>query len=215
MIRFQNVIKRFGHRTVLDRVNFEINPREFVVLTGPSGSGKSTVVALLIGAEKPDFGYVEVDNLLVNEMSDDTLQLYRRRVGVAFQDYKLLPKKTVFENVAFAMEACDATDAEIHQRVPEVLEKVGLLRAQDQFPEELSGGEKQRLAIARALVHSPRLLIADEPTGNLDEANARGILQLFKKLHEEGVTILITTHDPLVKQMAGGRQLALSGGHIS
>ncbi|MFH0820427.1 MAG: ATP-binding cassette domain-containing protein [Candidatus Peregrinibacteria bacterium] len=214
MIRFQNISKRFGRHAVLDKVNFEIRPQEFVVLTGPSGSGKSTVVALLIGAEKPDMGYVEVDNLIVNDMDSDTLQLYRRKVGVAFQDYKLLPRKTVFENVAFAMEACDSGDEAIHRRVPEVLEKVGLLKAQDQFPEELSGGEKQRLAIARALVHFPRLLIADEPTGNLDETNARGILQLFKKLHEEGVTILITTHDPLVQKMAGGRVLTLSEGHI-
>ncbi|MFH1012685.1 MAG: ATP-binding cassette domain-containing protein, partial [Candidatus Peregrinibacteria bacterium] len=179
------------------------------------GSGKSTVVALLVGAERPDFGNVEVDNLLVNTMDEDMLQLYRRRVGVAYQDYKLLDTKTVFENVAFAMEVCDATNELIRQRVPEVLDKVGLFKFQDQFPEQLSGGEKQRLAIARALVHSPRLLVADEPTGNLDEANTRSILDLFKQLHADGVTIILTTHDPLVRELANGRVLTLSDGKIT
>ena len=215
MIRFQNLTKRFGHHAVLDRVNFTIQPGEFVVLTGASGSGKSTVVALLIGAEKPESGIVEVDNVIVNEMNDETLQLYRRKVGVVFQDYKLLPQKTVFENVAFAMEVCDASDEAIHRRVPEVLEKVGLLKFQDKFPDQLSGGEKQRLATARALVHHPRLLIADEPTGNLDEANVKSIMELFKKLHQEGVTIFLTTHDPLVRQLADARTITLSGGRIS
>lgn len=215
MIRFQNVTKRFGRHTVLDRVTFDVHPGEFVVLTGASGAGKSTVISLLIGAERPDHGAVEVDNLVINEMNDDTLQLYRRRVGVAFQDYKLLPRKTAFENVAFAMEACDAEDEQIRRRVPEVLDKVGLLAFQDRFPDELSGGEKQRLAIARSLVHSPRLLLADEPTGNLDEANVRGILDILKSLHKDGVTIILTTHDPLVQELAGGRKLTLAGGLIN
>lgn len=215
MIRFQNVIKRFGHHAVLDRVNFEIHPQEFVVLTGSSGAGKSTVVALLMGAVKPDFGHVEVDNLIVNAMDDDTLQLYRRRIGVAFQDYKLLDHKSVFENVAFAMEACDFSEEVIAKRVPEVLDKVGLLRFQERFPEQLSGGEKQRLALARALVHHPRLLVADEPTGNLDEKNAQSILDLLKKLNQEGVTVLLTTHDPMVQQRIEARTLTLLDGHIT
>ena len=214
MISFHNVTKRFGSHLVLNQVNFEIQPNEFVILTGSSGSGKSTVVSLLIGAERPDSGSVEVDHLLVSDMSDDTLQLYRRKIGVAFQDYKLISSKTVFENVAFAMEVCDEPYDLIQKRVPKVLEKVGLLRFQDRFPDQLSGGEKQRLAIARALVHSPRLLIADEPTGNLDEDNVRGIMNLFKTLHEEGVTILLTTHDPLVRELSSARTLTLSGGMI-
>ncbi|MBU0577643.1 ATP-binding cassette domain-containing protein [Patescibacteria group bacterium] len=214
MISFHNVTKRFGPHLVLDQITFEIKPKEFVVLKGTSGAGKSTVVALLIGAEKPDHGSVEMDGMFVNEMDDDTLQLYRRKIGVVFQDYKLLPKKTVFENVAFAMEVCGEPNDVIHQRVPEVLEKVGLLRFQDKFPEQLSGGEKQRLAIARALVHKPRLIIADEPTGNLDEDNVRGIVDVLKKLHEEGVTVLMTTHDPLVQELAPGRSLLLQDGKI-
>jgi cell division transport system ATP-binding protein len=214
MISFRNVTKRFGPHVVLSNLNFEIKPNEFVVLKGASGTGKSTIVALLIGALKPDQGTIEVDNMIVSDMDENTLQLYRRKVGVVYQDYKLLLKKTVFENVAFAMEVCGEPNEEIHQRVPKVLEKVGLLQFQDKFPEQLSGGEMQRLSIARALVHRPRLIIADEPTGNLDEDNVKGIMNLLKKLYEEGVTILVTTHDPLVQEMAPGRSLLLQDGRI-
>jgi len=148
-------------------------------------------------------------------MESDMLQLYRRKIGVVYQDYKLLDKKTVFENVAFAMEVCNEPDALIHERVPQVLAKVGLLNFQDKFPDQLSGGEKQRLAIARALVHHPRLIIADEPTGNLDDENVRGIVHLLQTLHAEGATVLLTTHDPLVRELVQGRSLALQGGKIS
>jgi cell division transport system ATP-binding protein len=214
MISFRNVTKKFGSHIVLDHLSFEIQPNEFVVLKGVSGAGKSTVVDLLIGAQKPDQGTIEVDGMLVSEMDDNTLQLFRRKIGVVFQDYKLLPKKTVFENVAFAMEVCGESNEVINKRVPAVLEKVGLLQFQDKFPEQLSGGEMQRLAIARALVHEPRLIIADEPSGNLDDENVRGIMAILKKLHDEGATIIMTTHDPLVQKLAGGRQLVLEGGKI-
>jgi len=214
MISFHNVTKKFGPHLVLDRVTFEIQPNEFVILKGTSGAGKSTVVALLMGAEKPDGGSIEVDGMMVNDMDDDTLQLYRRKIGVVFQDYKLLPKKTVFENVAFAMEVCGETNEVIHRKVPEVLEKVGLLHFQDKFPDQLSGGERQRLSIARALVHSPRLIIADEPTGNLDEGNVKGIIELLNKLHREGATVFVTTHDPLVQELAKCRTINLEDGRI-
>lgn len=214
MISFNNVTKKFGSHLVLDSINFDIEPNEFVVLKGASGVGKSTVISLLIGAERPDFGTIEVDNFMVSEMNDSTLQLYRRKVGVVFQDYKLLPKKTVFENVSFAMEVCGEPNNSIHRRVPEVLEKVGLLQFQDKFPDQLSGGERQRLAIARGLVHSPRLIIADEPTGNLDEQNVRGIMKLMKQLHSEGATVLITTHDPLVEELSTGRVMVIENGKI-
>lgn len=214
MISFHNVTKRFGAHLVLSQANFEIHPNELVILNGASGAGKSTIVALLIGAEKPTGGSVEVDELVINEMNPATLQLYRRRIGVVYQDYKLLKQKTVYENVAFAMEACGESVNQIKRRVPEVLEKVGLLKYQDKFPHELSGGERQRVAIARALVHYPKLLIADEPTGNLDEDNARLIIDLFKTLHHEGATVLLTTHNPMVHQWLHGRTLTLSGGTI-
>ena len=199
---------------MLDDVSFEIESNEFVVLTGASGAGKSTVIALLIGAEKPTHGTVEVDGMHISEMNTGTLQLYRRKIGVVYQDYKLLPKKTVFENVAFAMEVCNEPDELIQARVPEVLEKVGLINFKDKFPDELSGGEKQRLAIARALVHHPTLIIADEPTGNLDEENAKGIIHLLKKLHKEGATVLLTSHNAMVKEMLKGRSLNLEAGRI-
>lgn len=214
MIGFYNVTKKFGPHTILSEINFEIQPNEFVVLNGVSGSGKSTVVSLLLGADRPDVGTVEVDNFIINEMEPDTLQMYRRKVGVVYQDYKLLDKKTVFENVAFAMEVCEEPRDIINERVPNVLEKVGLLQFQDQFPNQLSGGERQRLAIARSLVHDPSLLIADEPTGNLDEANVRIILDLFRRLHAEGATVLLTTHDPLVQELTDGRTLNLERGCI-
>jgi cell division transport system ATP-binding protein len=215
MISFHNVTKKFDSHLVLDSVSFDIENNEFVVLTGASGSGKSTVIALLIGAEKPTHGSVEVDGMYVSEMPSDTLQLFRRKIGVVYQDYKLLGKKTVFENVAFAMEVCNEPDELIHERVPQVLEKVGLLHFQDKFPDQLSGGEKQRLAIARALVHQPSLIIADEPTGNLDEANVRGIVDLLTNLHQEGNTVLLTTHDPFVRDLVQGRSLTLEDGKIS
>jgi cell division transport system ATP-binding protein len=215
MIAFHNVTKKFGSHSVLEEVNFEIYPNEMVVLNGASGAGKSTVVALLMGAERPNAGTIEVDDMIVNEMDPNTLQLYRRKIGVVYQDYKLLPNKTVFENVAFAMEVCEEPMDLINKRVPEVLDKVGLLDKQDRFPNELSGGEKQRVAIARALVHDPRLLIADEPTGNLDEVNVQGIINLFKKLHSEGATIFLTTHDPFVHGLLPGRTLNVENGRIN
>lgn len=214
MIVFHKVTKRFGSHTVLDKLDFSFKSNEFVVLQGISGAGKSTLINLLLGADKPNHGYVEVDGFIVNEMDTNTRQLYRRGVGVIFQDYKLLPRKTVFQNVAFAMEACNATEEEIHARVPQVLTKVGLLHFQDKYPDELSGGERQRVAIARALVHNPRLIIADEPTGNLDQENAKGIVDIFNALHKEGATLLITTHQPMVQKMIHGRHVVLEGGRI-
>jgi cell division transport system ATP-binding protein len=215
MIEFHNVTKRFGRHIVLDEASFQIRPNELVLLNGVSGAGKSTIVSLMIGADQPDQGTIEVDDLVVNDMDSDTLQLFRRKVGVVYQDYKLLPTKTAFENVAFAMEVCETPDAAIRKKVPEILERVGLIDSADQFPDELSGGERQRLAIARALIHDPRLLIADEPTGNLDESNVRSILELFRRLHAEGATILLTTHDPLVHQMMNGRELVLAKGKVN
>ncbi|QQR83499.1 ATP-binding cassette domain-containing protein [Candidatus Peregrinibacteria bacterium] len=215
MITFQNVTKHFGSDPVLNGVNFTIQPKEMVVLNGASGAGKSTIVSLLIGAETPNDGDVIVDNVVVNDMNVSDLQMYRRKVGVAYQDYKLLPRKTVFENVAFAMEVCEEPIDRIHVEVPMILQRVGLLKFKDHFPHQLSGGERQRLGIARALVHNPKLLIADEPTGNLDADNVRIIVDILRGLNKEGATILLTTHDPLVHQMIQTRTLHLADGKIS
>lgn len=202
MIVFENVTKRYGQSKVLDGLTLTIKPGEFVCVVGPSGAGKSTLVHVLIGAEKIQRGKISVDNFQVNEMNDKALQYYRRRVGVVFQDYKLLAQKNVYENVAFAMEVCGNDKAEIKARVPEVLKIVGLGDKAKNFPHQLSGGEKQRAAMARALVHNPKLVVADEPTGNLDPKTARDIVGLLLKINESGVTVILTTHNkPLVDEI--------------
>ena len=199
MIVFQNVTKRYGRTTVLDKLNLSILHGEFVSVIGASGAGKSTLIYALIGAEKFQSGRISVDGYVVNEMNERALQYFRRRIGVVFQDYKLLPQKNVYENVAFALEVCGYETADIKKRVPEVLQIVGLHDKIKQFPHQLSGGEKQRLAIARALVHSPGLIVADEPTGNLDPATAKSIIDLLLKINKDGITIILTTHNaPLV-----------------
>ena len=199
MIIFENVTKRYGRTTVLDRLNLSILRGGFVSVIGPSGAGKSTLIYALIGAEKFQQGKISVDGYVIHEMNERALQYFRRRIGVVFQDYKLLPQKNVYENVAFALEVCGYETADIKKRVPEVLEIVGMSGKQRQFPHQLSGGEKQRLAIARALAHNPSLIVADEPTGNLDPETAKTIIDLLLKINKDGITIILTTHNaPLV-----------------
>lgn len=195
MIIFDQVSKKYGVHTTLDRVNLTIGGGEFVSIVGESGAGKSTFIGLLIGALRPTSGRISVDGYAVNEMDDTLLALYRRKLGIVFQDFKLLPKKTVWENVAFALEVCGESDSAIRARVPEVLKIVGLTHRAHAFPAELSGGEKQRVGIARALVHSPALLIADEPTGNLDPATGREIMDLLLEINTAGATVILATHD--------------------
>ncbi|QQS59266.1 ATP-binding cassette domain-containing protein [Candidatus Peregrinibacteria bacterium] len=215
MIRFRNISKEYGLKLLFDRINIEIQGGEFVALTGVSGVGKSTLLHFLIGAEKPDSGSVEVDGFHVGLLSTSELQLLRRSMGVIFQDFKLLPRKNVFENVAFAMEVCGNSDAEIEERVPTVLNRVGLSDAQHKFPEQLSGGEQQRVAIARALVHRPSLLLADEPTGNLDPAGARDIGDMLHSLNkEDGITILLSTHNKNIVNTIRPRVLHLKDAKI-
>lgn len=200
MIIFDNVTKKFGSRAILDAFNLEIQPAEFVVIMGHSGAGKSTMINLLIGHARPTSGQIMIDGVHIEKMDFHMRQLYRRKIGIVFQDYKLLPKKTVYENVSFAMEVCGNSEEEIQKRVPEILHQVGLLARQDQYPDELSGGEQQRCAIARALVHKPSLLIADEPTGNLDQETAKDIMKLLSDINKAGTTIIMTTHNPKVLQ---------------
>jgi cell division transport system ATP-binding protein len=202
MIVFNNVVKKFGVKKVLDGINLLISGGEFVIVTGPSGAGKSTLVNLLIGAEKISSGEINVDKYLVHEMNEKKLQAFRRKIGVVFQDYKLLPQKDVFENVAFALEVCSFPDNQIKERVEKLLKTVGLYEQRFHFPSELSGGEAQRCAIARALVHDPELVLADEPTGNLDPENTSEIIGLLTKINEMGKTVILTTHNkPLVDSL--------------
>jgi cell division transport system ATP-binding protein len=214
MIVFDEVTKSHGEHIVLYKVNLTIDKGEFVSIIGPSGAGKSTLFHLLIGADNPQEGKVLIDGIDLSDLGQAGLQLYRRKVGMVWQNFKLLPKKTVFENVAFALEALDEEAAEILLRVPEVLEQVGLADAAYRFPAQLSGGEKQRCAIARALVHNPDLIIADEPTGNLDPRTSEEIINIFKEINANGVTVILATHDMSVVDAAKKRVVVLDNGHV-
>ncbi len=195
VIVFDDISMQFHRLTVLDRVSFQIGGGEFVSVVGASGAGKSTLINLLIGALRPTSGQIRVDDHIVNKMSETTLALYRRKLGIVFQDFKLLPKKTVYENVAFALEVCGESNGLIKKRVPEVLEIVGLTERARAFPATLSGGERQRVGIARALVHRPALIIADEPTGQLDPTTGSEIIDLLLRINTTGTTVILATHD--------------------
>src|SRR3989344_8084485 len=188
MIQLKRVTKHYGTKKALDNVSFAIMPREFVSLVGPSGAGKSTLIKLLTCEEYPTFGEITIDGKNIHLINQRYIPYYRRQIGVVYQDFKLLPNKTVYENVAFAMEVSGAPTGVIRREVMKIIELVGLKDKVDNFPKELSGGEAQRVAIARALVFSPRLLIADEPTGNLDPNNAWDIAQLLVKINRMGTT---------------------------
>lgn len=216
MIIFEKVTKSYGHKVkALDDVSFEIHPHEFVAFVGKSGAGKSTILKLLIGEEKPTKGRVLLDEIVVNETSEGEKPALRRRIGSIFQDYRLLAGKTIYENVAFAMEASGRPQDEIDRDVPRVLELVEMKDKSKRFPHELSGGEKQRAAIARAIVNRPEILIADEPTGNLDIFLAWDIIKLLVKINTLGTTVLLATHDYEVVNALGRRVITLEEGRIT
>lgn len=196
-MKVDNISLAFKNKTILKDINIDINPGEFVFLIGYSGSGKTSLIRSLIWDFKPSNGEIILDNnlALYRNLTEETLLEYRRSIGVIFQDYKLLESKKVYENVAFAMEVCGYWDDIIRKKVPEALEQVGLLIKKDKFVYELSGGEKQRIAIARALVHNPKIIIWDEPTGNLDPDTAMEIMNIFEDLNSEWKTIILATHD--------------------
>jgi len=215
MIRMTDVFKEYANGTkALKGVSFELNSGEFAFLVGPSGSGKSTIIRLLIGEIAPSDGEVIVNGQDMDNIKMRKMPYLRRTVGVIFQDFRLIENKSVYENVAFAMRVIGASAKDIRQRVPYVLELVGLEFKAKSKPDELSGGEQQRVAVARALVNNPRLIIADEPTGNLDPARSLEILLLLKKINDLGTTVLIVTHEkPLVDQFSQ-RVIAIDGGRI-
>jgi len=215
MIRMTEVFKEYANGTkALKGVTFELNTGEFAFLVGPSGSGKSTIIRLLIGEIAPSDGEVIVNGQDMDNIKMRKMPYLRRTVGVIFQDFRLIENKSVYENVAFAMRVIGASGKDIRQRVPYVLELVGLEYKAKARPDELSGGEQQRVAVARALVNNPRLIIADEPTGNLDPARSLEILLLLKKINDLGTTVLVVTHEkPLVDQFSQ-RVIAIDGGRI-
>jgi len=216
MIAFNNVSKVYSHDSVaLENINFEIKPGEFVSLVGRSGAGKSTLIKLLIGEVKPSKGRIIFGSYEVNKLKAKELPELRRQIGIVFQDFKLLPHKTTYENVAFALEVEGSSQHEIEDLVPQVLDMVGLSDKRKHFPNELSGGEKQRVAIARAMVHRPAVIIADEPTGNLDEKNSEEIIKLLSKINELGTTVLLATHNREVVNLLNKRVIALANGTIT
>jgi cell division transport system ATP-binding protein len=215
MVQLIDVFKVYENGTkALKGVNLKLAAGEFAFLVGPSGSGKSTIIKLLTGEIAPTDGTVVVNNFNLNNIKMSKMPYLRRSIGVIFQDFRLISKKTVYENVAFAMHAVGATPREIRKRVPYVLDLVGLETKAKMHPFELSGGEQQRVAIARALVNNPSLIIADEPTGNLDPARSLEILMLLQKINELGTTVLVVTHEKALVDAFSKRVIAIDGGRI-
>jgi len=215
MIDLKNVTKIYNQNsTALDQVNLFVKKGEFVSVVGASGAGKSTLMKLLIAEEKPTGGQVIVDKWCVNDLKNRQLPRFRRNIGVVFQNYRLLPKKTAAENLAFAMEVSGSPRDEIAECVPQMLDIVGLKDKYDRFPIQLSGGEQQRIAIARALIHEPALLIADEPTGNLDTFATWDIIKLLLKINELGTTVVLASHDREAVNAINKRVVTLEKGVI-
>jgi len=217
MIKFNKVTKMYrkGRVHALNDVSLFIGKGEFVYVIGPTGAGKSTFIKLLYREEKPTDGTVEVNGILVNKLANRKVPLYRRHIGVVFQDYKLLPKKTVFENIAFALEVIGKHPSVIRKQVLNVLAVVGLEDKAKAFPSELSGGQQQRVAIARAIVNDPAVLIADEPTGNLDPESSKEIMNLLEQISERGTTIVMVTHDRQMVNTYKHRTITIESGFVS
>lgn len=216
MIRLDNVSKAYGKDTVaLERINLEIDPGEFVFLVGASGSGKSTIMKMIIKEIEPSAGAIYVNGSRLSSIPRRKVPQHRRNIGCVFQDFKLLPNKSVFENVAYSMEVTGQRRQNIQSKVPQILEIVGLTGKSDKLPEQLSGGEQQRVSIARAFVSQPPILVADEPTGNLDPETSIGIMQLLDRIHRIGTTVVVATHDKEMVDVMQRRVVALEDGKVT
>jgi cell division transport system ATP-binding protein len=215
MIRLKNVSKFYTPDAgALRNVHLSVQPGEFVSIVGQSGSGKTTLVKLLIAEEKPTKGQITIGDWDVSNIRASEVPFLRRQIGVIFQDFKLLPAKTVYENVAFALEACGAPGKQIKQMVPQLLKLVNLEDKAGRYPHQLSGGEQQRVVIARSLAHRPKLLVADEPTGNLDALNAKDITNLLLKINQFGTTVLLVTHNREIVNSLKRRVITLDQGLV-
>lgn len=215
MIIFQEVTKQYGDDIAIADVSFRIAEGEFVSLVGRSGAGKSTLLKLLLREQEPSRGKIFFQGIDISTFHQSELPLYRRRIASVFQDFKLLPSKNVFENVAFAMEAAGKPDKEIREDAPQAIEIVGLKGKEENFPHQLSGGEQQRVAIARALVQRPEVLLADEPTGNLDPIHSWDIVNLLLKINELGTAIMLATHSEETVNALNRRVITLDGGRVA
>ena len=217
MILLDRVTKNYGksNKPALNRASIHVGAGEFVIIVGTSGAGKSTLLKLLTREEKPSSGKIVVGGIDYDNLKDKHIPLLRRKIGVVFQDFKLLPNRTVFENVAFALEIAGMTNREIKATVPEVIELVGLKGKEKHFPHQLSGGERQRVAIARAVVRQPKILIADEPTGNLDPKHSWDIVRLLEKINKYGTTVILTTHNVEIVNKLKRRVITIDHGKIT
>jgi cell division transport system ATP-binding protein len=216
MILLDRVTKTYNKRgTALKGISIHVEPKEFVIIVGPSGAGKSTLLKLLTREEKPTSGKIIVGGIDYETLKDKKIPLLRRKIGTVFQDFKLLPNKTVFENVAFALEVVGMGNKEIKHTVPKVLDIVGLKGKENNYPHELSGGERQRVAIARAIARQPKILIADEPTGNLDPKHAWDVIAVLEKINKYGTTVLLTTHNQEIVNKLKRRVITIRDGQIA
>lgn len=217
MILLDRVTKTYGRSATpsLDRISLHVEPKEFVIVVGQSGAGKTTLLRLLTREERPTSGKIIIGGIDYDKLKDKDIPLLRRKIGVVFQDFKLLPNKTVFENVAFALEIVGMGKKEIQHTVPKVLDIVNLKGKEKRMPQELSGGERQRVAIARAIVRQPKILIADEPTGNLDPKHAWDVIRVLEKINRYGTTVLLTTHNQEIVNKLKRRVVTISHGKVS
>jgi cell division transport system ATP-binding protein len=217
VILLDRVSKTYNRKgaAALERISLHIEPKEFVIIVGASGAGKSTLLKLLTREEKPTSGKIIVGGIDYERLKDKDVPRLRRKIGVVFQDFKLLPNKTVFENVAFALEIIGISSKEIKHTVPRVLDIVGLKGKEKSMPQELSGGERQRVAIARAIVRQPKILIADEPTGNLDPKHAWDVIRVLEKINKYGTTVLLTTHNQEIVNKLKRRVITIADGKIA
>ena len=214
MIHFQNVTKEYENQTALRAITFSVAKGEMLFLTGPSGSGKTTLLKLIYLAELPDHGTISIAEWQTNELRESSIPFVRRNIGVVFQDFRLLDNRTVFENVSLALRIRNVGEREIKSRVAEALKTVNLRHKADSYPRRLSGGEQQRVVIARAIVADPTVVLADEPTGNLDADTAESVMKTFKDIHARGTTILVATHNRDLYRNSGKRVLRLREGAL-
>ena len=215
MISFKDVCHSYGNGVnTLDHVSFDIQDGEFVFVVGPSGAGKSTMIKLMMGEIQPTSGEVEINNYQISKIRRRQIPHLRRTMGVVFQDFRLIESKTVYENIAFAMRVVGKPENEIRKRVKYVLTLVGLPHKADKYPNELSGGEKQRVTLARAIINAPRMIIADEPTGNVDPVMSREIMEMFSLINAQNITVVIVTHDKTLVDAYNKRVITLNTGHV-